>query len=424
MLINKFNDGKNRNFINLKSKDSENVIRNLTFVTSLSECGFWRICISNPINKGLKFYIEKGVNYTMSSFVNLELQLFINSKIDSLPSINPDLATIDDASLTLPPNWTIVTPKDGTTPYYYNSEEDYSQYEHPLKNLQSNAEDGCSQNFVNLGRTIGNRSRRYAGIPLTLLNETNFDITSITEITKYIYNKEYTNRHPIDSGNLKIFEALPLEEKKRKWPETNDISLISEVRHGNTIMNLEGTIYYIIINYERFQIRFYYMIYNCIITPPEDIHEYEQKPGERYHFPRKIVAKNCIVPIYAIPNTEQRINFSRVDCFGIYNHYYEILQDGHVLDMCKILDYIQRNSETEGQVCTTEYKFMGYYYQGIQFFREIKSLTWEYEDALAASISHEGETAVLKAGSRRKRKRKSKKGKSKKGKTKKRHSKK
>ena len=182
MLINKFDDKNNRNFINLKSKDSENVIRNLTFATSLSECGFWRICISNPRNKGADFFIEKGVNYTMSSFINLELQFFINSKIDSLPSINPD-QTIDDTSL--PPNWRLVTPKDGSTPYYYNNEKDYSQYEHPLKNMQINAEDGCSQNFVNLERTIGNRSRRYTAFSLSLLNEENYDYKSITKITEF-----------------------------------------------------------------------------------------------------------------------------------------------------------------------------------------------------------------------------------------------
>jgi hypothetical protein len=371
-LISKFNV-KDRNYINLTSRDSRGTDRELTFATSNSECGFWRLCITD----GVTSYMEKGRHYTMSGFIILELQFFIMDNIQQVTDITDNT---DYNEAPLPEPWRKYLPPDGTVPFYYIRGINATQYNHPNDTINmTNLQTGCSRHNSRdvMNATLNNLRR---DIIFNVNDITNYDHESIRPVYEYKYTKELSNNHPVNPNYQQQFTALPsLERKKQAWPEDVYASFTSSfaIRYGNTVIQLRGTIYSIIADTPTpyIKIKIFYMIYDCDIIIPDDIHTYQQPEGSTFHFPERINERKLIIPIYFLPeySTDTELDYD-ISGYGLYNKFIALQHDFIPIDTCKFLDYIwqTRNIHPPTPTCTTVYSFLGYYYDKLKFLNDIK----------------------------------------------------
>lgn len=350
----------------IKSTDPAD-IKELIFARSKSECGFWRLCTASPENVGNNFYLEKGPQYTMSSFIIIELQLYLDSILDDLP--------IDES---------------------------------PQEDKRF-----CQQNFFEIYDAINNRPRMIDNDEFGL--DLNFNILtfrddlintdSILLIGDYNYEGKLNNFYQISKRDTDIREKIRThytetnlerksaleEELKTKWPsrfsDIRDIDSYPDINYGITNISLHGKIYSI--EFKDRNYKLYYMIYNCRIVVPEDINKYQNSETNLEYRTESVEAEQLIIPIYIIP--KRPLNMSekygttglRRDIFtkyGLYNYYINSKYDGKDLKTSKFFDYIQQcrtRSEGKKPTCTTQYKFMGYYFDEIPFLSMIKSKTLE-----------------------------------------------
>jgi len=301
--------------------------KNIIFSQSRSECGMWRLCVTKPENVGPLFRLQKGIHYTMSAFIILELQMFLSSIIDNLPEVS--------------------------------------------QNIQP-----CIDQYKFISKTLSNTKRH--GIPIDI-ERCEFDYNSLKKIGDYEYIYSLLNPHPVNMRVSKSYSKLKLENKKKVWPSenANNIRLYESIQHGNTEINLNGTIYSVELKHIKNSYIFYYMIYNCEIKIPESLTESTSPNNKEYNFKNSINIKNYIIPIYLIPypKTYNDINNKYLE-FGLYDKYIPMKFKNKNIDFCKILDYIQhcrkKNFDTL-PICTTSYKFIGGYYDYI--FKDIKENT-------------------------------------------------
>jgi hypothetical protein len=402
-LISKFKND-DRNYINVTSTDSRGDTRELTFADSLSECGFWRICIMNGVSPNM----IKGFDYTMCSFIILELQFFINANIQDVEDIT-DYKNYNMEPLPL--NWRKITPVDGSSPFYYNNDTKLSQYNHPSNTINiENETTGCVKQYSTIDMTLNNSNRQSI---FNIDEITNYNHESIRPVNEYTYRKELTNYHPVNYYNQENFNRLSMFQKRQTWPEDPTISFSTSpvIQYGNTIIELNGIIYSIIADTSipDIKIKIYYMIYNCDIILPEDIHPYEQPEGNVFHFPTRITERNLIIPIYFLPEytTPKTLDYD-ISGYGLYNEFIS-LHETYYIKVCKFLEYIfQMNSIPPPKpTCTTIYGFQGYYYNSMKFLNHIKLLTRpELKSAMEGAVesSSEFEPFPPSLGGSRKRK--------------------
>jgi hypothetical protein len=350
----------------IKSTDPAD-IKELIFARSKSECGFWRLCVSEPGNVGNNFYLEKGPQYTMSTFIIIELQLYLDSILDDLP--------IDES------------PHEDKKFCQETSFEIYDAINNRPRMID-NDEFGLDLNF-NI---------------LTFRDEHLINTDSISFIGDYNYKGKLNNFYQISKRDTVVKEkmmahhtemnperkAVIEEELKTIWPsrfnDVSDIDNYPNINYGITDVSLHGKIYSIEFKDKNYKL--YYMIYNCkIVAPEDDINKYNNKDSEYYA--ESVEATQLIIPIYIIP--KRPLNMSeqygttglrrdRFTMYGLYNYYINSKYNGKDLKTSKFLDYIQQcrtPSEAKKPTCTTTYKFMGYYFDAIPFFSMIKSKTLE-----------------------------------------------
>lgn len=352
----------------IKSTDPAD-IKELIFARSKSECGFWRLCVSEPGNVGNKFYLEKGPQYTMSTFIIIELQLYLDSILHDLP--------IDES------------PHKDKQFCQENSFEIYDAINNKQRMI-SNDEFGLDLNF-NI---------------LTFRDERLINTDSIFFVGDYNYEENYNNFYQISERDTDVKEKIrkhytemspekkaTLEEDlKTKWPSrastASEIGDYQHINYGITNILLNGKIYSI--EFKDRNYKLYYMIYNCKIVVPEDINKYQNlgDTNPEYHA-ESVEAEQLIIPIYIIPKGplvawerygNGRLRSDRFTMYGLYNYYINSKYNGKDLKTSKFLDYIQQcrtPSEAKKPTCTTRYKFMGYYFDAIPFFSMIKSKTLE-----------------------------------------------
>ena len=135
------------------------------------------------------------------------------------------------------------------------------------------------------------------------------------------------------------------------------------------------------------------MIYNCNITPPEEIHKYEQpNPNDNYHFVENINGRNLIIPLYIIPYRPPDLSKKpsyHITGYGLYDNFISLIYRNdkpddllpNTLAMSKILDYsyqtfnLPEPIKTIKPTCSTFYKYLGEYYNSMDFLNDIKIRT-------------------------------------------------
>lgn len=349
----------------IKSTDPRDT-KELIFARSKSECGFWRLCISEPGNVGNKFYLEKGPQYTMSTFIIIELQLYLDSILDDLP--------IDES------------PHEDKQFCQENSFEIYDAINDRPRMVEYD-EFGLDLNF-NI---------------LKFRDEDLINTDSISFVGDYNYEGKLNNFYQISKRDTDVKEKIMAhhsepnperksvleEELKTFWPsrynDSSDIDNYPNINYGITDISLHGKIYSIEFKDKNYKL--YYMIYNCRIVVPEDINKYS--PIDSEYRAESVEAEQLIIPIYIIPKGplvswerygNGKLRSDRFTMYGLYNYYINSKYDGKDLKTSKFLDYIQQcrsRNEAKKPTCTTTYKFMGYYFDAIPFFSMIKSKTLE-----------------------------------------------
>ena len=342
-ILNKFVYNEDLYVTAISKEINSGVERKLIFAQSKSECGMWRLCISDPKHTDEDFYFQKGFNYTMSAFIILELQIFVNSI----------LKYVEDITIS-----------------------NYKPYRI------------CQSHFSNMNDTIGSRFR---SIDEGEFNANNYtvDTKTIQKINNYHYDSVYTNYKPVSvQSNTTTYNNLNEEDKKKLWPEKNEpiAGMDRTIKFGNTNLKVDGSIYSVILDKwildKKVSVIFYYMIYSCNITMPADIIKYNSvQPNTDYIFNKKIVGTNFIIPIYAIPKEEPELNPDQIDVtgYGLYNFFCAFKYKDKDLYFSKILSYIPNcTGYTDAQTCTTAYKFMGYVYNKIDILNNLKNKTVGY----------------------------------------------
>lgn len=309
--------------------------RKLIFTQSKSECGMWRLCISNPADTGLNFYLKKGQNYSMSTFIILELQIYLNSILDRLEDVT----------------------NANQTPYRI-----------------------CQSHYSNRDETIDSPSR---SINVGEFNEKNdtFKKETIQKINDYKYDSNYENFNPVSQLDHWKYNSLNNEEKKNLWPQDKNEKIVGmdrNINFGDTNIKVNGSIYSVTLEKQWApDIIFYYMIYSCNITLPPGIEEYNSTQNPDYQF-KKIEGTNFIIPIYAIPLVEPTTHAQDITGYGLYNFFCAFKYNREDLSFSKILEYIQqckKYNSNDAPTCTTEYKFMGNIYNKIDILSALKDLT-------------------------------------------------
>ena len=341
----------------IKSTDPADT-KELIFARSKSECGFWRLCISEPGNVGNKFYLEKGPQYTMSTFIIIELQLYLDSILDDLP--------IDES------------PHEDKQFCQENSFEIYDAINDRPRMVEYD-EFGLDLNF-NI---------------LKFRDEDLINTDSISFVGDYNYEGKLNNFYQISKRDTDVKEKIMAhhsepnperksvleEELKTFWPsrynDSSDIDNYPNINYGITDISLHGKIYSIEFKDKNYKL--YYMIYNCRIVVPEDINKYS--PIDSEYRAESVEAEQLIIPIYIIPKGplvswerygNGKLRSDRFTMYGLYNYYINSKYDGKDLKTSKFLDYIQQcrsRNEAKKPTCTTTYKFMGYYFDAIPFFQ-------------------------------------------------------
>jgi hypothetical protein len=361
----------------IKSTDPAD-IKELIFARSKSECGFWRLCVSEPGNIGNKFHLEKGPQYTMSTFIIIELQLYLDSILDDLP--------VDES------------PHQDKQFCQENSFEIYDAINNKQRMIEYD-EFGLNLNF----NTLSFRDER-------LINT-----DSIFFVGDYNYEGNYNNFYQISKRDTDVKEKMMAhhsesnperkaaleEELKTFWPskynDSSDIGDYQHINYGITNIVLNGKIYSI--EFKDRNYKLYYMIYNCKIVVPEDINKYQNlgDTNPEYHA-ESVEAEQLIIPIYIIPKGplvgwerygNGRLRSDRFTMYGLYNYYINSKYNGKDLKTSKFLDYIQQcrtPSEAKKPTCTTTYKFMGYYFDAIPFLSMIKSKTLEKNGSIVETV--------------------------------------
>lgn len=372
-FINKFTSAQDYQLVFLTSTNliadssDSTMIKELIFARSKSECGFWRLCISEPGNVGNNFYLEKGPQYTMSTFIIIELQLYLDSILDDLP--------IDES------------PHEDKQFCQQKSSEIYDAINNRPRMINSD-EFGLDLNF----NTLTFRDDLINTDSISFVGDYNYEgkLNNFYQISKRDEDvKEKIMAHNTET-NLEKKAALE-EELKTIWPssasETRDIGDYQNINYGITNISLHGKIYSI--EFKDRNYKLYYMIYNCKIVVPEDINRYQNSETNLDYRTESVEAEQLIIPIYIIPKgplvSWERygtggLRSDRFTMYGLYNYYINSKYDGKDLKTSKFLDYIQQcrtRSKAEKPTCTTTYKFMGYYFDAIPFFSMIKSKTLE-----------------------------------------------
>jgi hypothetical protein len=276
-------------YVTLISRENgipEGTERKLIFTQSKSECGMWRLCISKPEDTGLNFYLKKGQNYSMSTFIILELQIYLNSILDRLEDVT----------------------NANQTPY---------------RICQSHY--GVWDNINNPSMSIDSPSR---SINVGEFNEKNdtFKKETIQKINDYKYDSNYENFNPVSQiDSYWNYPSLTTDEERKKlWPQKDDkiVGMDRNINFGNTNIKVNGTIYSVTLEKQWApDIIFYYMIYSCNITLPEDIAQYNSTQNPDYYFKKKIEGTNFIIPIYAIPQVEHTTHVRDITGYGLYNFF-------------------------------------------------------------------------------------------------------
>ena len=353
-FINKFKTVQDVELVFLISTDTRDStkIKELMFARSRSECGFWRLCTAKPDRTGDFFYMEKGANYTMSSFIIIELQLYLNSILNELPIDNTE------------------------------ERDKFCQLDHIERFYALN----------NPYRMIDD-NLRFDTLPRDEV------LRNIMHIGDYNYEGSYNNFYQVDTKDPRVLDKLNdygkareeetetlREELKTIWPSNKATEIINDVNinYGKTRISIDGKIYSIVFK----DYILYYMIYNCKIDVPEDINKYQDDNTNYEYHAESLEATQLIIPIYIIPAVKPwgNIDFTM---YGLYTYYCKSLYKGEQLKTTKFLEYIQQcrppvtysyGPEPRGipkPTCTTEYKFMGYYFDAIPFFSMIKTKTLE-----------------------------------------------
>jgi len=404
-FISKFTSGQDYQLVfltstklidSIKSTDPED-IKELIFARSKSECGFWRLCVSEPGNVDNNFYLEKGPQYTMSTFIIIELQLYLDSILDDLP--------IDES---------------------------------PDKDKQF-----CQQNFSEIYEAINNRPRMINndefGLDLnfnilTFRDEHLINTGSISLIGDYNYEENYNNFYQTSKRDTDVREkmrehysemnperkAALEEELKKQWPSSassaSDIGDYQHINYGITNISLHGKIYSI--EFKDRNYKLYYMIYNCKIVVPEDINKYQDDETNLDYRAESLDVEQLIIPIYIIPkgplvgferHGTGGLRRDRFTMYGLYNYYINSKYNGKDLKTSKFLDYIQQCRTLSGPkpTCTTRYKFIGYYFDAIPFFSMIKSKTLEKFPSILETVG--GKQKKYKKSNKTKKNKKNKK---------------
>lgn len=295
--------------------------KNIIFARSRSECGMWRLCVTKPDDIGDNFYLQKGGHYTMSAFIILEIQLFLNSIINSLPEVTEDI-------------------------------------------------EPCINQYSQISKTIQNSKRQ--GTPIHIENCV-FDFRSLKKMGNYEYVNSFSNPHPVNQTDLKMYRQLNKVYKRSLWPvNPTTVLMDNNINYGLTIIDLHGSIYSMELNHNSRPYIFYYMIYSCKIEIPEAIHEYRDEANKEYMFEKSVKVKNFIVPIYVTPYSESDNHLD----LGLYDTYIPMKFGGKLIEFSKVLDYIQqcRNIRSFLPSCTTSYKFTGYYYDDMFNVIKVKTL--------------------------------------------------
>jgi hypothetical protein len=314
-------------------------VKKLVFARSQSECGMWRLCQTKPDDVGHNFYLQKGTNYTMSTFIVIELQMFLNSIWDKL----------DEA--------------------------------------ENNSIETCISSFKDSSNgksTINDRSRETTGIKI---DGCVMDTSTIVKVSKYNYQTIHSNPHPVLEKTKRDYVALDITDKAKMWPvgnlEKTSILLDRRILHGETSIKINGNIYSVILYFMMKQYVFYFMIYDCLISTPEELYNNPNiKDNDNYKFQQEINERNLIVPVYLVPydsiNTEMRPLLK----YGLYDKFTAFIYNRKRTDFSKVFNYIQqcvRIPNISTPVCTTSYSFLGYYFDHIfqkfkqEFMRETAS---------------------------------------------------
>ena len=166
--------------------------KNIIFARSRSECGMWRLCVTKPDDIGDNFYLQKGGHYTMSAFIILEIQLFLNSIINSLPEVTEDI-------------------------------------------------EPCINQYSQISKTIQNSKRQ--GTPIHIENCV-FDFRSLKKMGNYEYVNSFSNPHPVNQTDLKMYRQLNKVYKRSLWPvNPTTVLMDNNINYGLTIIDLHGSIY-------------------------------------------------------------------------------------------------------------------------------------------------------------------------------------
>jgi len=308
-----------------------------TFARSKSECGFWRLCLSQTNMDNMDFRLEKGYNYTMSSFIILEIQFFINKIINKLPDITE-------------------------TPNSYCRRSNQKRFEY-YNNI-----------LLNEDRELSYQITECDIVPNT-----------IKKLNEYHYDSEYNNYHPVDPYKIFEYNNLKPEERKSYWPSNTakDTDMDIRIDYGKTEIKVNGNIYSVILKNKETYLRFYYMIYDITINIPDSIQEYHNihyNNDKNIPFNKEIKASQYIIPIYCIPLVD-RSDSDEYFRYGLYNTFSSLEYNNVKLKMSKILEYTtQCDLASTEKICTTTYSFIGEDYNNIEKLKTIKEETIKAKD--------------------------------------------
>jgi hypothetical protein len=393
-------------FLKMKSKkNTDNEEIHFIIVNSLSECGMWRLCAIEQKYRNNEdgFFFYKGANYTMSTFIILELQIFINTVIDDIP---------------LEQNNALVN-KIISTGLYFRDDEDIMKR---IDNIDKNNNIGignydCMNKYTRCLNDIiktkiepeedlyedgnNNNNDEYELIGRrNIIDNFDFDSTSINFFSKYNYKDSIANNKPVDIIKWYQYKKLSTQKDKEDkfWPVDSSLAIDRTINFGNTNIKIEGNIYTTIIKKKNTETNsnneheeengkhiLYFMIFSGTIEVPEKLKKLNLD-SKIYKFNEEnITIVNEIIPLYIIPYNyrEKDESVYTVKSLGLYPIYSEffykkkinrLFTSESLLDMAKILNYISQCPQNY-QMCGTQYKLNIDTYKNIPFFNELKDRT-------------------------------------------------
>jgi len=347
---------KGRKFVQVKTKtknENENENENeITFASSISEFGFWRICMM--IDDSV---LQKGIIYTMSSFIVLEIQFFINENYIKIPErIGENISS----------NTNLRTYCCDTKLQILNTT---LNDENRIYSIDSDRND-ANRKYLSIGSistTITN----------TLLSDKKLEFISINNYSYHsIYSTESISLYIKLTGkifcvSLKTIGYTVTEtetETETKPTKSRKSSRSSSSRSSSSRSSSSNTD--LDTNNKEYNFKFYYMIYDLIIV--------DNKENKNI-----VNVMNYIIPIYLIPDTiiEARKLTQEQNEYGLYNYYSIFTYDSpQIMDFCKFFTYkkhlkthlkthIKKDEITE---IDETYSFIGKHYNNIDVLKTIK----------------------------------------------------